>query len=132
MNNDKEISLKSLSHLNVVYLLNKQNKSYDDFMKDKVKLDYNHFSFNPKLCTKLSLNFKNNHSYIDFRGIIGLRNVMVHGYGTLHYEDIFTIILDDVPKLINMYTKILEEEYNYKNIEKYINNYYNNRKFNEE
>lgn len=132
--NDKEILLKSLAHLNVVYLLNKDNNTYEDFKKDNIKLDSSIFHLTQvgELCTKYSDIFRVNHPQIDYRSIIGLRNVMVHGYGTLKYEDIFTIIKEDVPNLINKYKEILNNEYNYINIDKYINNYYDTRKFDKE
>ena len=130
-NNDKEIILKSLGHLNVINKLNDYNNSYDEFMEDKIKLDSTIFHLTQvgELCTKYTKEFRENHANINFRDIIGLRNVMVHGYGTLHYDDIFTIIKEDVPELIKEYKYILDKDYNYKDIDSYMNNYYNTRKF---
>lgn len=131
MNNNKELILKSLAHLNVIKLLNQSRKTYEEFIEDKIVLDSTIFHLIQvgELCNKFTKDFKNNHHEIEFRGIIGLRNVMVHGYGTLCYEDIFTIVDEDVKELIKQYKDILIKEYNYKNIDKYIDNYNKNRKF---
>ena len=68
---------------------------------------------------------ENNKKYAEFME----DQIMVHGYGTLHYDDIFDIIKEDVPELIKEYKSILNKEYNYANVDSYINNYYNTRKF---
>ena len=82
-----------------------------------------------ELCTKFTDVFRNNHPNIKFRDIIGLRNIIVHGYGALHFEDVFDIIKEDAPELMKEYENILKNEYNYSNINNYIENYYNYRKF---
>ena len=131
ISNDEELILKSLSHLNVIYELNKNNYSYEEFIRDKIKLDATIFHLTQvgELCTKYTDKFRENHKMIEFRDIIGLRNIMVHGYGTLHYDDIFSIIKDDVPNLIKQYNNIIRDEYNYDFVEEYVNNYYMTRKF---
>ena len=133
-NNDEELVLKSLSHLNVIYKMSKEINSYDEFMDDKIKLDATIFHLTQigELCTKFTDEFRKRHPNIEFRGIIGLRNVMVHGYGTLNFDDIFIVIKEDVPDLIDKYKNILEVEFNYKYTDKYIENYYNTRRFNME
>ena len=127
-----ELILKSLCHLNVINKLNINNETYEEFLKDKIGLDATIFQLTQvgELCTKLTDEFKSNHNAIDFRGIIGLRNVMVHGYGSLHYDDIFDIVKVDVPLLINKYLEIVKEEYNVNSVDEYINNYYITRSFN--
>ena len=130
-NNDKEIILKSLGHLNVILKLNEMNSNYDEFMNDKIKLDSSIFHLTQvgELCTKYTEEFRFSHSEINFRDIIGLRNVMVHGYGTLHYDDIFSIIKEDVPELMKIYKNILINEYKYEDIDLFVDNYYNTRRF---
>ena len=130
-NNDKEIIIKSLCHLYVVSKLNENNTNYEEFMKDKVKLDSSIFHLTQvgELCTKYTSDFRESHTNVNFRDIIGLRNVMVHGYGTLHYDDIFSIIKDDVPQLMKEYKIILKENYNVTDVDSYLINYYNTRKF---
>lgn len=133
INNDKEIILKSLGHLYVICKLNENFNTYDEFLTDKIKLDSSIFHLTQvgELCTKYTNEFRNSNFNINFRDIIGLRNIMVHGYGTLHYDEIFDIIKEDVPKLMICYRDILSKNYNFKDedIDTFINNYYNTRKF---
>lgn len=129
--NDKETVLKSLGHLFVITKLSDNSDTYEKFINDKVKLDalIFHLTQVGELCTKFTDEFRKNNDNINFRGIIGLRNVMVHGYGTLHYEDIYAIIKNDVPKLVKIYNDILINNYGYNKIDSFVENYYNTRKF---
>lgn len=45
MNNNKELILKSLAHLNVIKLLNQSKKTYEEFIEDKIVVGFNYISF---------------------------------------------------------------------------------------
>jgi uncharacterized protein with HEPN domain len=49
------------------------------------------------------------HPEVDWRGISGLRNVLVHGYFDVDIEIIWTIIQRDLPVLEGAVTRLLEE-----------------------
>lgn len=54
---------------------------------------------------KLSSDFKNNYSNVPWRSIKGMRNLIVHDYGTVD----LSIVYDTVVKSIPEYHKILSE-----------------------
>jgi len=52
-----------------------------------------------ELANHLSTEFTTKHSDIPWKSIIGLRNVVVHGYGQLDAETVWATLTDDIPKL---------------------------------
>ena len=52
-----------------------------------------------ELAGHLSPEFTANHADIPWRNIIGLRNVVVHGYGQLDTETVWATLKDDLPQL---------------------------------
>jgi uncharacterized protein with HEPN domain len=52
---------------------------------------------------------KRRHPEVDWRGISGLRNVLVHSYFEVDLETIWTIVERDLPALENAVTRLLEE-----------------------
>jgi len=52
-----------------------------------------------ELANHLSTEFTARHSDIPWKSIIGLRNVVVHGYGQLDAETVWATLTDDIPKL---------------------------------
>ena len=52
-----------------------------------------------ELARHLTTEFKAAHADIPWRNIIGLRNVVVHGYGQLDMETIWATITEDIPEL---------------------------------
>jgi uncharacterized protein with HEPN domain len=46
---------------------------------------------------------------IDWRGVIGLRNVLAHDYFDIDAEEIFKICRRDVPQLLNTVQQMLKE-----------------------
>jgi len=49
------------------------------------------------------------YSEIDWRGVIGLRNVLAHDYFDIDTEEIFKICRRDIPKLLNTVQQMLRE-----------------------
>ena len=49
------------------------------------------------------------HPEVDWRGISGLRNVLVHGYFEVDLETIWAVIQHDVPVLEGTVRMLLEE-----------------------
>jgi uncharacterized protein with HEPN domain len=52
-----------------------------------------------ELANHLTAEFISGHSDIPWESIIGLRNVVVHGYGQLDMEIVWATITDDIPDL---------------------------------
>lgn len=58
---------------------------------------------------KLTKEFKNEHPELPWDIIIGMRHVMVHGYYTISPEKVWQTIIDDIPEMIPILEKYLEE-----------------------
>ena len=75
--------------------------------------DYNTFAFDKdyfnsvcmsllqigELANHLTQDFKSAYTSIPWKNIIGLRNIVVHGYGQLDIETVWATITDDIPEL---------------------------------
>lgn len=62
-----------------------------------------------ELTTRLSEDFKIQHSDIAWKEIKGLRNIHAHDYESLDFEEIWSILTEDIPNLKNKLQKILLE-----------------------
>ena len=60
-----------------------------------------------ELANHLSDEFKKNNAGIPWRNIIGLRNVVVHGYGHLDADTVWATLQEDIPKLHEYCKRIL-------------------------
>ncbi len=58
---------------------------------------------------RLAESSKARHPEVDWRGIAGLRNVLVHSYFEVDLETIWTIIQRDLPGLENGVARLLNE-----------------------
>ena len=52
-----------------------------------------------ELARHLTAEFTATHTDVPWRNIIGLRNVVVHGYGQLDTETVWVTLTDDMPEL---------------------------------
>ena len=52
-----------------------------------------------ELARHLTADFTFVHSDIPWKNVIGLRNVVVHGYGQLDMEVVWATVTDDIPDL---------------------------------
>ena len=60
-----------------------------------------------ELASHLTPEFTAAHADIPWRNIVGLRNVVVHGYGQLDTETVWSTLIDDLPELYRK-CKIIE------------------------
>jgi len=134
MNNEDdnaELLLKSLCHINVID--DNFKNDYNNFISNYNSLDIILFHLIQigEIVSKFSENFITNYKNIDFINIKGLRNFVIHDYTGVIYDEIFDIVLKDIPILRNSYQDILTKDYGINNnyIEEYINYYMKNRKF---
>ena len=63
-----------------------------------------------ELTTRLSDEFKTNHSDIPWRKIKDMRNIYVHDYENVKPEKVWVTLMEDVPELKAQLEKILEAE----------------------
>ena len=102
MGKDERILKHIIEHIeNVHNAQNRFGSEYAIFISDK---DY----FNSvcmsllqigELAQHLTTEFTAAHTDIPWKNIIGLRNVVVHGYGQLDTETVWSTVIDDIPEL---------------------------------
>ena len=71
-----------------------QKKDYEDFLRDGLLQDAveRNLTIFGEAARKLSESFKSEHTEIPWRRIIGLRNILVHEYEDIDYDEIWEII----------------------------------------
>lgn len=57
---------------------------------------------------KLSAETRASHPEVDWTGIMAMRNALVHGYFQIHLEEVWSVVTQDVPKLRDQVTEILQ------------------------
>jgi uncharacterized protein with HEPN domain len=62
-----------------------------------------------ELAHHLTIEFTNAHADIPWKNIIGLRNIVVHGYGQLGTETVWSTLTDDLPELCRKCKAIVEK-----------------------
>lgn len=55
-------------------------------------------------------NFRSRHPQVPWRDITDLRNRLIHGYDSVDFDRLWTIIQDDLPRLIEQLEIIVEQE----------------------
>ena len=131
--NNKELLFKSLGHVKVILEYTSNIESYDNFINDPIALDLSllHFGQIGELCKRFTDDFKKKYGNIDFRAISGLRDIVVHDYSGINYNEIFNTIKTDLPKLYDDYKKILLDDFAISELQlnKFIDSYISTRKF---
>ena len=102
MDKNKDIIHHITDHIiNIINARKRFGNDYNTFASDK---DY----FNSvcmsllqigELANHLTTEFKSAHTCIPWKNIIGLRNVVVHGYGQLDVETVWATVTEDIPEL---------------------------------
>ncbi|GHV77775.1 hypothetical protein AGMMS49942_25960 [Spirochaetia bacterium] len=99
---DRRIVIHILKHIENIF--NTQKRFGNDVKTFGADTDY----FNSacmsmlqigELAHHLTAEFTKEHADIPWKNIIGLRNVVVHGYGQLDIETVWAAITDDIPEL---------------------------------
>ncbi|MBQ8292643.1 MAG: DUF86 domain-containing protein [Bacilli bacterium] len=89
-------------HINNHYQEFKLIKNYEDFVsnniiKKAIILDLIQIGYN---VNKLSFEFQKQINKINLRGVVGIRNHLVHGYGTIDDKIVWTAIKENLPDFI--------------------------------
>ena len=112
MNKDTRILKHIIEHIEST--LNAQKRFGNDFKVFISDKDY----FNSicmsllqigELARHLTTEFTTDHTDIPWKNIVGLRNVVVHGYGQLDAETVWATVTDDIPELYQKCKTILNK-----------------------
>jgi len=84
--------------------------SFDQFMSDQKTKDavVRNFEIMGEAANKLPKDFLDKNSDIDWPGIIGFRNILVHDYFGIDYEILWKIKADNLPELDSKIIALLE------------------------
>lgn len=85
-----------------------KNIAKDEFGNNELLLDSIMFRFIQisEHIKKLSLSFRNEHSNIPWRDIIGLRNRIVHEYGKIDLDIIYDTVKEDIYVIEKLFKSI--------------------------
>lgn len=135
LNDDLKHILHSLCYITLIENTSRVANDFDEFLENYslVYIISFHLIQLSEYTTKLSKNFKENHSEIDFEDINNFRNIVIHNYDTLDYKSVYSVIKEYIPNLKNNYYEILVNEFDLDKdfIQKYINYFLDYRKFND-
>lgn len=89
-----------------------ENMKFDEFIKDRKTIDavVRNFLIIGEASKNIPDNIKNNYPDIDWKGIAGFRNRVVHAYFEISTHIVWYIIKNELPLLKNQMKQILEKE----------------------
>jgi len=129
LNGDLEHILHSLCYITLIENTSRVANDFDEFLENYslVYIISFHLIQLSEYATKLSKDFKENHSEIDFEDINNFRNIVIHNYDTLDYKSVYSVIKEYIPNLKNNYYEILVNEFDLDKdfIQKYIEPFVN-------
>lgn len=100
--NDKYYIEKVLENIDVIinYTV---NKTYDEFVSDDYLIDATMFRLIQMIenINQISNEYKEAHSKIAWKQIVGFRNKIVHDYGKTDYSVVYEIVSSDIYQLKN-------------------------------
>ena len=85
--------------------------SYEDFKQSRLvrRAVERNFMILGEAARRISEAFRNDHPEVDWRGIVGLRNVLAHEYEKVRHEILWDVIKNLLPNLAQLLQKFLEE-----------------------
>lgn len=88
-----------------------QGYDREAFLKDDEKVDaiIRNVEVIGEAANNLTHEFRSEHAHVEWRKIIGARNVLIHGYTTVDPEIIWTITEFDIPVLKTEIKKLLDD-----------------------
>ncbi len=60
-------------------------------------------------CSAVPTDVRESYAHVPWRDVIAMRNVLVHGYFSVAFDDVWTTALEDVPTLAIQLKSILDE-----------------------
>lgn len=85
-----------------------QNRDFDGFVSDEVIYDavLRNLEIIGEAAKKIPRDVRQQHPDIDWRGIAGLRDILAHAYFGLDDETLWDIIVNKVPRLLEVASQI--------------------------
>lgn len=89
-----------------------RGKSYRDYEADRMLRGAveRHVEIIGEAAKRVSDDFRNGHSEIPWRGIIGMRNVLAHDYGEVKDDKMWVLANESIPGLVEMLEPLVPEE----------------------
>lgn len=86
--------------------------SFGSFLKDEKTIDAvnRNLEIIGEAARNIPEQIKDNHSEIEWRGIIGLRNILIHDYYSLTLKIIWDIVQNELPELKKQIRQILAKQ----------------------
>ena len=111
MPRDPEILL-DINQAAALILTFKQNMTEDAFYNDlKTQSAILHqLLVMGEAVKRLSMSFRANHPEIDWKGIAGLRDILIHAYDTIDIELVWEIADGQIPKLLRQLKPLLPRQ----------------------
>ncbi|MBL4656975.1 MAG: DUF86 domain-containing protein [Flavobacteriales bacterium] len=97
-NRDAQLLLEDILESAQKILSYCENISFEDFLKDSKTIDavIRNFEIIGEAANRLSPQFRNANSHIEWTRIRGFRNRIVHDYFGIDYEIVWTIVQDNI------------------------------------
>lgn len=89
----------------------KEHHTYDELLSDKI-LFYGMSKMTEiigEAAYKLTHEFTASHPELPWKQVIGMRHILVHGYFKITPEDLWDVIQNDIPTMIPVLEKYLED-----------------------
>ncbi|MEP6466149.1 MAG: DUF86 domain-containing protein [Parafilimonas sp.] len=86
------------------------NMSFEDFLADDKTIDavVRNFEIIGEAAKRIPENFKTDHPEIEWRGMAGLRNRIIHEYFGVDYKTVWKIKEENIPELIDYIQQAIE------------------------
>jgi len=107
-NQDEAVCRNMLEALNKIRKISSNYSSYREFEEDSVPFDavMMNFIVIGEMAGKLSEEFKNKYSEIEWRKISSFRNIIAHDYFGIDAKEVWQIIQNKLPPLHELLVKI--------------------------
>ena len=110
MNEKDNIIIKNINRFCKEIISFVENFEYDDFDLDLKTnkaciLNLEQIGENAK---KLSIDFKEKHKNIPWQAMADFRNIVAHNYFGLNLDDVWDIVMKDIPELLEFTESILK------------------------
>lgn len=86
--------------------------SKEDFDRDKTlqKAFIRSLEIIGEATKRIPNDFRNQHPDVDWRGMAGMRDVLIHGYFDVDYEIVWDVVNSEIPDLKTRIREIIDDE----------------------
>jgi uncharacterized protein with HEPN domain len=88
-----------------------QNVSLDEFLSNSEKrfATIKQIEIIGEACTRISSTIKERYSEVEWKNIVGFRNISIHEYFGVNFRIVWQITQDDLPEVKQQFLKILDD-----------------------